>query len=381
MNSSFIYRNISLLYRALEEIQKNIGYVARRGETFSDNRRAGNLNQNNRNYVINNDQRVMIETYGKMYDTILRHVEFLYSQLLFISHQPNPNINRHSNLAYFNGHYYNVHPTGDPESTNSNNINQNANSQTQTQPQQPYVLRPHAADYTMPPLPTGLPANPGQRTYIRTTQRNLETPGVMFTRAMGNFNDPVIVTATTEQIANATSNLLYENIEEPRNDRCPICLDVFQPNSEVTQINHCGHIFNRTQLATWFGSNVRCPVCRFDIRDNVATTQPHHVDQSVQSNESASVADSASTDSPGANPSTPPASFTHTNSSRATTFNNQLVDIFDTFANEAVQSMFNASDTAASQILTNLFNNNIENLAYDASGSSIMFDTFVYPRR
>lgn len=381
MNSSFICRNISLLYRVLEEIQRSIGYVARRGNSVSDHRRAGNLNPTESNYVINNHQRFMIQNYGKMYDTILRHIEFLYNQLLFIPHQQNSHFNRPNNLVYFNGHYYTVHPTGDSESTNgNNNVNPNASSQTQTPPQ-PHVLRPHAPSYTMPPSPTWPPANPAQRTSIGRTQRNFEPPGAMFTRAMGNFSNPVIVTATTEQIANATTDLLYENIEEPINNRCPICLDVFQPTSEVTQINHCGHIFNRTQLTTWFRNNVRCPICRFDIRDNVATTQHHHVDQPVQSNDTASVADATSNDFPAANPSTPPASSTHSNASRATTFNNQLADIFDTFANEAVQSMFNTSDTAASQILTNLFNNNIENLTYDASGSSIMFDTFIYPRR
>ena len=82
MNPSFIYRNISLLYRSLEEIQKNIGYVARRGNSVSENRRAGHVHPNERAYVINNDQRFMIENYGRMYETILRHIEFLYSQLL-----------------------------------------------------------------------------------------------------------------------------------------------------------------------------------------------------------------------------------------------------------------------------------------------------------
>ena len=71
MNPSFVYRNISLLYRSLEEIQKNMGFVARRGNAFLDNRRG---NATDRVYTINADQRFMIETYKEMYNTILRNI-------------------------------------------------------------------------------------------------------------------------------------------------------------------------------------------------------------------------------------------------------------------------------------------------------------------
>ena len=105
MNSSFVYRNISLLYRSLEEIQKNMGFVARRGNTFLDNRR---VNTSDRVYTINADQRFMIETYKEMYNTILQHIEFLYSQLVHAPQQYNPSYQNQSpsNLFYFNGHYY-----------------------------------------------------------------------------------------------------------------------------------------------------------------------------------------------------------------------------------------------------------------------------------
>ena len=49
------------------------------------------------------------------------------------------------------------------------------------------------------------------------------------------------------------------------NDECPIRLEQFVPNDTVTQIRHCGHIFNSTELTNWFRTNTRCPVCRYDL--------------------------------------------------------------------------------------------------------------------
>ena len=361
MNTSFIYRNISLLYRSLEEIQKNMGFVARRGNTFIDNRR---VNATDRNYTINDDQRYMIETYKEMYNTILQHIEFLYSQLVHAHPQYNPNLQnqnqnqnqRPSNLFYFNGHYYTIDHTAPV------NIN-GVNSATPVEPQ------PHIPTYNMP-APTyraGVPPPPRHPAPIQRHARAPRTfPRAIISRAMGNFNDPVNVVATPRQISRATTHLLYENIETPTNDRCPICLEIFQSNSEVTQINNCRHIFNRNELATWFETNVRCPVCRFDIRD--------HTDVPVPSIPSTN---SAPTNAP---PSVPePIADSDSDTASMSTLNNQLNNIMDTLTNQALQNMFD--DNATSQILANLFNNNIENLTFDASANAFTFDTFIQDRR
>jgi hypothetical protein len=375
MNPSFIYRNISLLYRSLEEIQKNIGYVARRGNSVSENRRAGNAHPNERAYVINNDQRFMIENYGKMYDTILRHIEFLYSQLLFIPHPQNPHFNRPNNLVYFNGHYYTVHPTEQTPLSEAQPLQQ---QQPLQQPlQQQHVLRPHAPNYipSSPIHPPDPPATPNlrQSTSVRFNphQRSLSTPTTMFTRTMGNFSDPVNVIATPEQIARATRNILYENVEEPLNDRCPICLDVFQSSSEVTQIRHCGHVFNRSQLATWLERNVRCPVCRFDIRDHVSAPPHNDIDQQpVQTNE------------PSSNPTSPISAGGSVANALSNALQTQLTEMLGTFASETLHDILHdTNNISTSQILTNLFNHNIENLSYDASANTMRFDTYIYPPR
>jgi hypothetical protein len=353
MNSSFVYRNISLLYRSLEEIQKNMGFVARRGNAFLDNRRG---NATDRVYTINADQRFMIETYKEMYNTILQHIEFLYSQLVNVPQQHNPNYQTPSNLFYFNGHYYTIDQTAP------------VNSATPPEPQTPVPT------YNMP-APTyraGVPPPPRHRApvqrtpIIRTTQTTLSTPMARISRLMGNFNDPVNVVATPHQISRATTQRLYENIETPTNDRCPICLEVFQPNSEVTQINNCRHIFNRAELATWFETNVRCPVCRFDIRD--------HIDVPVPS------IPSTNTEPLNVPPPVPePIANSYSDAASMSTLNNHLTSIMDTLTNQAFQNMFD--DNATSEILANLFNNNIENLTYDASANAFTFDTFIQDRR
>jgi len=350
MNSSFVYRNISLLYRSLEEIQKNMGFVARRGNTFLDNRR---VNTSDRVYTINADQRFMIETYKEMYNTILQHIEFLYSQLVHAPQQYNPSYQNQSpsNLFYFNGHYYTIDQTA-PVNINTAN------------PVDPHTHLPA-------PTPThrsGFPPPPRHPAPIQRPVRTPRTfPRAIISRAMGNFNDPVNVVATPRQISTATTHRLYENIQTPTNDRCPICLEVFQPNSEVTQINNCRHIFNRAELATWFETNVRCPVCRFDIRDHVdAPPVP---------------ATPSTNTEPINNTPLAPAPMADSNSDAASmaTLNSQLTNIMDTLTNQALQNMFDDNET--SQILANLFNNNIENLTFDPSANAFTFDTFIHDRR
>jgi hypothetical protein len=67
--------------------------------------------------------------------------------------------------------------------------------------------------------------------------------------------------------------MLFSEVENPVDTRCPITLDSFAQDTPVTQILYCGHIFNRDSLNSWFHRNVRCPVCRYDIRNYLATQE------------------------------------------------------------------------------------------------------------
>lgn len=84
-----------------------------------------------------------------------------------------------------------------------------------------------------------------------------------------NLYSNAIVRPTNRQVLDGTRNMIFSQIQEPLNTRCPISLEPFDANNEVTQILGCGHVFNPTNLLSWFERNVRCPVCRFDIREQL----------------------------------------------------------------------------------------------------------------
>lgn len=81
-----------------------------------------------------------------------------------------------------------------------------------------------------------------------------------------SFLEPVNVCPTQQQIDAATRNVRYGDIVRPTNQSCPITLDTFNDNDEVTFIRHCSHVFNTPAINNWFRTNCRCPVCRYDIR-------------------------------------------------------------------------------------------------------------------
>ena len=91
---------------------------------------------------------------------------------------------------------------------------------------------------------------------------------------MRSFAEPVVVAPNARQIREATSNTLFSSISEPLNNQCPISLETFRPDTVVTQILHCRHIFMPNSLARWFTGNVRCPVCRYDVRTNISPNSP-----------------------------------------------------------------------------------------------------------
>lgn len=97
------------------------------------------------------------------------------------------------------------------------------------------------------------------------TVNNLFTPNIF----PNNFFDRVPVSPSQQQIENATSIVRFSEIETPPYANCPITLDAFDVNSNVTQILHCGHIFDIVAIQSWFREHTHCPVCRYDVRNYV----------------------------------------------------------------------------------------------------------------
>lgn len=136
--------------------------------------------------------------------------------------------------------------------------------------------------------PTLFPLTPPvTRTFLR---RNVTPPrapvhnrrnGLPINQLMDNFLSPIVIRPSQTQIEAATRNVRYNDIIRPINSSCPISLESFNDNSQVTMIRHCGHIFNRDMLNLWFQRNYLCPVCRYDIRDYVPN---NNVNQDEQQN-------------------------------------------------------------------------------------------------
>lgn len=99
-----------------------------------------------------------------------------------------------------------------------------------------------------------------------------------------NFSDPVIVAPNQQQIREATTTLNFSEIDNPMNTQCPISLERFRPDTIVTQINHCKHVFLPGSFQTWFSSNVRCPICRYDIRTHVTAQNTDYALNSERNN-------------------------------------------------------------------------------------------------
>jgi hypothetical protein len=60
-------------------------------------------------------------------------------------------------------------------------------------------------------------------------------------------------------------DFIFKDIENPANTCCPIRMDVFSDDSEITQINKCKHLFCREEIRKWLETHHTCPLCRTAI--------------------------------------------------------------------------------------------------------------------
>ena len=139
------------------------------------------------------------------------------------------------------------------------------NTLTGTETRHPFRSRQTATATATPPLTT--------EDFIRYLSGNLTgtnsnsrvqyytTTLPLFRSASGTSDIP-----TATQIRDATFSTQFCNIIEPVNSSCSISLESFNPDDNVTIIRYCGHIFNPTNLMTWFQRHSQCPMCRYDIK-------------------------------------------------------------------------------------------------------------------
>ena len=92
------------------------------------------------------------------------------------------------------------------------------------------------------------------------------------------------VRPSVDEVANAISYHVYENIDISTNTTCPITQRDFTQNDTVVMINSCRHIFDPMSILSWFARCDSCPLCRASItRNNIHNEE--RTEESAQSNQ------------------------------------------------------------------------------------------------
>lgn len=189
----------------------------------------------NRN--LSEDQRLLLRNYVTQYNQANNQINYLYGVLADIR-------------------------------TNINAINQQI---VHPRPNATPISRPITIPY---PIPSSIPPLRPITTPITNQSRQRQRRTSIFDDYdFSIFNIPVTTSSTrllsSQEIEEATLTTTFSDIVLPINTECPIRLEEFNDTDVVTQIRHCGHIFNSAELNNWFVTNNRCPVCRHNIRSSL----------------------------------------------------------------------------------------------------------------
>ena len=234
--------------------------MSRNNYTNTNTNTSANANRNSVNFQHSLD-RALLNIYVDMYNTTSREIDRLYDNLdeirttiqnLEINHR-----NVQSNIQYH---------------TNNATQNRGRNNRRTTNINVPYENVPsqiylNGRYYNVEYIPPNVNAETEtrRRDFLRNGIYNI-LDNFFTEENLQSFNEPVIVRPSVQEIQNSTINTTFGSISNPINSSCPISLERFDDDSEVSQIIHCGHVFNTSDLNVWFERNVRCPVCRYDIR-------------------------------------------------------------------------------------------------------------------
>ena len=169
------------------------------------------------------------------------------------------------------------------------------------------------------------------------------------------------------------------------NSSCPITLDRFENNSNVTILLGCNHIFTPTSINSWFRSNVLCPVCRHDIRtpitnnvappnnDNTNNVDINEDDDNDDYNHDYGYEESKEEEEEELEETKEdvPPPINNNNSNSSTSFNERNSNRNNT------DDSYNALRDVAQSMLTQLFTSGTnENIFYDASSNPQLLSRF-----
>jgi hypothetical protein len=209
------------------------------------------------NHIYNNNNR-MIENLS----ISNAEIQQMMNDIIYQGRQNNPRIQRHRNRNY-NQYAANVHLINNMDDFDMNQLS--------------YII-----DFIDPIV---LDSNHNHN-HNNNNNNNTSRRSNAYSRILRSFLDPVEVYPTPAQIENACVVLRYGDIDQPINNSCPISLDPFYSNDQVTMIRHCSHIFKTTEIQSWFRTNVCCPVCRYDIRNYVRQNETTNINSSSSSSSS-----------------------------------------------------------------------------------------------
>jgi hypothetical protein len=245
-------------------------------------------------------------------------------------------------------------------SNNSNTYNTNENSERIYIDGRPYILE--YQHHFIPNRRTPQNADISNNNFSSDISNNN-----LFTQFSGldflqNFYSSVAITPTQQQLADGTIICSFSQIINPINTSCPISLERFEENSNVTQIRGCGHIFSTNNIQSWFNSHSRCPVCRYDIRDYVSLSTNYEDSVPENSNNYSQQRDG--------------------NSSSSNIFNSQNMDEErNSNSNNPIRNITsNLSSLLINQFLrsfnTQAASNNLT-YRFDSSNNQLFFETFL----
>ena len=246
-----------------------------------------NMYTNNNHTIIQyNNNNNIIDHFQNQNVHILNIIRSVVTSLItnYSNQNSNPRINpNRTNTNRTNTNRSYIHSDWDHQVTNPdiNSTTQNNNEERQT------------LDYTIDDLGRIIVNN---IPYIIDSIEQIQIPlsrlnyNSLFNTANANtrdnFFDPIDIYPSQRQIENATRVVSYCDILTPNNTSCPISLESFDDNEQVTIIRHCQHIFKTNQLNSWFIRNSRCPVCRYDIREYNNTNITNETIENTEENNS-----------------------------------------------------------------------------------------------
>jgi hypothetical protein len=216
---------------------------------------------------INFNQRQVLDLYMNMYNSTLRQIDSLYEYLSELKHNIDnvvgiednyiPNLRENVTLGRNTG-VRNNYSILRPHETSENRHNTNDISRNNYDP----IDNQHSPSSNNSLNEPNVPIN-----HVSTNNNSVNDIINLLNSYSMSSN-----LSNDEIIQRATRLLRYSEIENPINDRCPISHELFLPDDEVLQIIPCGHVFNNSEINTWFNQNLHCPVCRHNIRDHLLTT-------------------------------------------------------------------------------------------------------------